>query len=50
MGLSPEDRTHISEPFYRSAEARRRGYPGVGLGSAVVDPIVGVFGGTIEVQ
>ena len=25
IGLSPEDRAHLFEPFYRSAEARRRG-------------------------
>jgi heavy metal sensor kinase len=50
MGLSPEDRAHLFEPFYRSAEARRRGHPGVGLGLAVVHRIAAVFGGTIEVQ
>ena len=50
MGLSPEDRSHLFEPFYRSAEARRRGHPGVGLGLAVVRRIAAVFGGTIEVQ
>src|SRR5262249_39168755 len=50
LGLSPEDRAHLFEPFYRSAEARRRGYPGVGLGLAVVRRIAAAFGGTIEVQ
>ena len=50
MGLSPEDRSHLFEPFYRSAEARRRGHPGVGLGLAVARRIAAAFGGTIEVQ
>jgi heavy metal sensor kinase len=50
IGLSPEDRAHLFEPFYRSAEARRRGYAGVGLGLAVVRRIASVFGGTIDVQ
>jgi heavy metal sensor kinase len=50
MGLSPEDRAHLFEPFYRSAEARRRGYAGVGLGLAVVRRIATAFGGTIDVQ
>ena len=50
MGLAPEDRAHLFEPFYRSDEARRRGYPGVGLGLAVARRIASAFGGTIEVQ
>jgi signal transduction histidine kinase len=50
MGLSPEDRSHLFEPFYRSAEARRRGQPGVGLGLAVARRIAAVFGGTIAVD
>ncbi len=50
IGLSPEDRAHLFEPFYRSAEARRRGYSGVGLGLAVVRRIASVLGGTVEVQ
>jgi heavy metal sensor kinase len=50
MGLSPEDQAHLFEPFYRSAEARRRGHPGVGLGLAVARRIAAAFGGTIEVR
>jgi heavy metal sensor kinase len=50
LGLSPEDRAHLFEPFFRSAEARRRGYPGVGLGLTVVRRIAAAFGGTIDVQ
>ncbi len=50
MGLSPEDRSHLFEPFFRSAEARRRGHPGVGLGLAVARRIAAAFGGTIAVD
>src|SRR5207253_2165444 len=35
-GIAPEDLPHIFEPFYRAADVRRRGQPGVGLGLAVV--------------
>jgi heavy metal sensor kinase len=49
MGLSADDHAHLFEPFYRSAEARGRGYPGVGLGLAMVRRIATLFGGTIEV-
>ena len=40
-GIAPEDVAYIFEPFYRSAEARYRGTPGVGLGLAVVQRIAG---------
>ncbi len=49
-GLAAEDRLHVFEPFFRSAEARRRGLSGVGLGLAVVQRIAAVFGGTISVD
>src|SRR5262249_60466359 len=48
--LSPEDLAHLFAPFFRSAEARRRGYAGVGLGLAVARRIAAAFGGTIEVR
>jgi heavy metal sensor kinase len=50
IGLSAEDRSHLFEPFYRSAEVRRRGQPGVGLGLAVARRIAAVFGGTLAVD
>jgi signal transduction histidine kinase len=48
-GLSAEEQARIFQPFYRSPDVRNRGQAGVGLGLAVVDRIVTVFGGTIEV-
>ena len=49
-GIAPEDLPHIFEPFYRSAQARRRGVPGVGLGLAVVRRIATACGGSVAVQ
>jgi heavy metal sensor kinase len=46
-GLVADDLSHVFEPFFRSAEARRRGHAGVGLGLAIVQRIAAVFGGTI---
>ena len=45
QGIAAEDLPHIFEPFYRSAEARRQGIAGVGLGLAVVQRIARAFGG-----
>ena len=49
-GLAAQDRSHVFEPFFRSAEARLRGLSGVGLGLAVVQRIAAVFAGTISVD
>jgi heavy metal sensor kinase len=49
-GLDAEDLPHVFEPFYRSAEARRLGRVGVGLGLAVVRRIAQAFGGTVDVE
>jgi signal transduction histidine kinase len=48
-GLSAAEQARIFEPFYRTAEARSGGPAGVGLGLAVVERIVNVFGGSIRV-
>jgi two-component system, OmpR family, sensor kinase len=49
-GIPPEDIPHLFEPFYRSAQARRRGTSGVGLGLAVAHRIAAAFGGTLNVR
>jgi signal transduction histidine kinase len=46
MGINPEDRPHIFEPFYTS----KSGGKGVGLGLSVVYGIVSRHGGTINVE
>jgi signal transduction histidine kinase len=49
-GIAPADLPHIFEPFYRSAQARRRGVTGVGLGLAVVRRIASACGGCVSVH
>jgi signal transduction histidine kinase len=42
-----EDRPHLFEPLFRSAEARRRGVAGTGLGPAVAARLAKAFGGPL---
>ncbi len=49
-GIAEEDLPHIFEPFYRSAEARRQGVPGTGLGLAVAQRIALALGGTLHAR
>jgi heavy metal sensor kinase len=49
MGLSEADAARIFEPFVRSAEARRRGVDGSGLGLSVAKRIASAHGGTLGV-
>lgn len=47
-GIPTDELERIFEPFFRSAEARRLGVPGVGLGLAVTARIVSTFGGHVR--
>ena len=47
-GIESAEPSRIFEPFFRAAEARRRGIKGMGLGLAVAHRIVRSFGGRIE--
>jgi signal transduction histidine kinase len=47
-GIAAKDLPHLFEPFFRSAETRRQGQSGVGLGLAVADRIAVIFGGRIR--
>jgi heavy metal sensor kinase len=49
-GIAAEDLPHVFEPFYRSAQVRRHGSAGVGLGLAVAQRIAAAFGGSLDVQ
>jgi heavy metal sensor kinase len=48
-GIGEEDAARLFEPFVRSAEARRRGVDGLGLGLAVAKRIAEAHGGTLTV-
>ena len=49
IGIAPEDRDRIFEPFRRTRESREL-VPGVGLGLSVARKIVGAHGGRLEVE
>ena len=44
------DLPHVFEPFYRSAQSRRHGIAGSGLGLAVVQRIARALGGRVSVH
>jgi signal transduction histidine kinase len=46
-GIAPDELMHITEPFYRSRETRRRRVRGVGLGLSLVQTIVDEHRGTV---
>jgi signal transduction histidine kinase len=48
-GIAAEDLPHVFEPFFRSAETRRRGLGGVGLGLAIAERIATALSGSIHV-
>ncbi len=50
VGISLEDQAHVFEPFFRSADARRHGVAGIGLGLAIAKRIADAVGATISVR
>jgi signal transduction histidine kinase len=48
-GIAANDVAGLFRPFFRTADARRRGIPGVGLGLAVAARLAKAFGGDIVV-
>jgi signal transduction histidine kinase len=50
LGIDPEDRAHIFEPFYRGREAIVRQIQGSGLGLNLVSRIADAHGGTVSVS
>lgn len=50
LGIGAEDLPHLCDPFYRSADARQLGRPGVGLGLTVVQRIVTVLNGELRIE
>jgi len=49
IGISPEDRDHLFERFYRGQQVRQSKIHGTGLGLAIVKEIVDLHEGEIEV-
>jgi two-component system, OmpR family, sensor histidine kinase MtrB len=50
VGIAPEDREHIFEPFHRARRGESGKIPGVGLGLSVSRRLVLAHGGRIEVE
>jgi heavy metal sensor kinase len=48
-GISPQDLPHLFTPFFRSAEARRLGVEGLGLGLAIARRLTTALGGSLTV-
>ena len=48
IGIAEDDMPSVFQPFFRSAEARRSGVAGTGLGLAVAARIAGALGGTLS--
>lgn len=50
VGMTPEEQTHLGEPFWRSDNEVIRSVKGHGLGYAVAAGIVALMGGTMHVE
>jgi two-component system OmpR family sensor kinase len=49
-GLSPDQKEHVFERFWRADASRNRVDGGAGLGLAIVSALVARHGGTVEVD
>jgi heavy metal sensor kinase len=49
-GIADADLPHIFAPFYRSADARRHGVEGLGLGLSIAKRLAEAIGGTLSVR
>ncbi|MHB0876781.1 MAG: sensor histidine kinase [Anaerolineae bacterium] len=50
IGISPEDQARVFEEFYRSDAAKRFAPHGTGIGLAIVQRVVRLYGGTISIE
>ena len=50
IGLSPDDRAHLFEKFFRSSRPEVQDVPGSGIGLALVKGVVEAHGGHIEAE
>jgi len=50
VGIAPEFRPHLFEPFKQESEGLAREYEGAGLGLTLTKHMVDILGGTIEVE
>jgi signal transduction histidine kinase len=50
IGIAPEEIPRIFEEFYRTGEAKAMQETGTGLGLPIVQQIVAMYGGTIELE
>jgi heavy metal sensor kinase len=49
-GIAAEDLPHLFTPFFRSADARRRGVEGLGLGLSIARRLATAFSGVLTVR
>ena len=50
IGMEGGEVAHVTEPFYRTTQARSRDAKGLGLGLSVAERIAGIFGGRLDVE
>jgi signal transduction histidine kinase len=50
IGIAPEEREKVFEPYYRSSDAIKRKVQGTGLGLFLADGFVKAHGGTLTIE